>query len=55
MLKTTLLAAALAALPGLAAAMGCSYGERRTDTAQSCAPGHVINADSGLCEPEVTG
>ena len=51
----TLLVAGLLLSPGMAAAMGCSYDKVTTTTAQSCAPGNVIDAETGTCVPEVTG
>ena len=51
-MKTAILALAIAALPGLAAAM-CNYDKEVT--AQSCAPGSVMDNETGTCVPVVTG
>lgn len=51
-LKTLLAAAALAALPGLAAAQ-CSWGKTEQIT-QSCAPGTSWDAAAGACVAEAT-
>lgn len=52
----TLLVAGLLVTPGMASAMGCSWGKHEaTTTAQSCAPGHTVDAASGTCVPEATG
>lgn len=52
-MKTVLVAAALTALPGLAAAMGCSYD--RQQVTQSCAPGTSWDADQAQCVATPTG
>ncbi|MBM2577697.1 adenylosuccinate lyase [Jannaschia sp. Os4] len=49
----TLLVAGLLLAPGMAAAQGCNY--EKTTTAQSCAPGNVLDAETGTCVPEATG
>ena len=51
----TLLVAGVLLSPGMAAAMGCSYDKVKTTTAQSCAPGSAVDAETGLCVPEATG
>ena len=53
-MKTILAAAALAALPGLAAAMGCNY-DRAEQVTQSCAPGTTWDADQAQCVATPTG
>ncbi|MCA1776149.1 MAG: adenylosuccinate lyase [Paracoccaceae bacterium] len=52
-LKTTLAALALMLVPGLAAA---SCMGMKSDTAQiNCAEGTKLDAETGVCEPIVTG
>ena len=51
-ISATLIVAGLLLAPGMAAAQGCSY---EKTTAQSCAPGNVLDAETGTCVPEATG
>lgn len=55
MLKSTFFAAVLALAPGLAFAQGCDRDSHQKTTAMSCAEGSVINTETGLCEPIITG
>ena len=52
--KTMTTALILTILPTLSLAMGCS-GEHREQTAMSCAEGMMIDEETGLCVPVVTG
>ena len=52
-MKTILAAAALAAMPGLAAAMGCNWSH--SQVTQSCAPGTTWDADQAQCVATPTG
>lgn len=51
-IKTTIAALALALIPAMGSAMGCSD---RSHQAQSCAEGTVWDNDSRSCVKQVTG
>lgn len=53
-IRTVLAALAVAILPGLAAAMGCSGTPVEEQTAQTCVVGTAWDAEAGACLPVAT-